>query len=396
MLSQYEKDIIEKGIELSWTTWGKMRGETLVSGDISYLKSDNDRGFERIFSVRLNGEDKEFRIQQMISYIKAGFLPDSMLITPNTEPENLAEVLSQKGFSIDTSGSCMMMKIEDYVSQVPYSPNIEVINVCDKEQLRTWVDIVNVALFGCELATVEQFNDILNLENTYFYLGKLDGKAVTACMTITCDDTSVLEMVATLKEYRRKGLAGITIDKALTDLKEKGVGTISLRAETDGINLYRRMGFKECFVRTVAACDWDKVYKEACPCRIEDDRIEKAKKIFSQSLDMQSFIDKMNDQHIIGKRIWYEPREKAVYIEKMYACDCGGGCCSNDTMIGQRCHCEYVNHLNKPIPLSYCKCAAAFFEPMFIPLFGESIVIEPVKTVLSGAEQCVIKITLAA
>lgn len=256
MFSQYEIDIIEKGIDLSWTTWGKMRDETLMLGDISYLKSGTDRGFERIFSVKLNGEDIDFRIQQMISYIKAGIMPDSILITPNTKPANLAELLSEKGFSVDTSGSCMMMKIDDYVSKTPYSNSIYIMNVSNEEQLRTWLDIVNVALFGCELVTIEQFNDILNLENTYFYLGILDGKAVTACMTITHGDTSVLEMVATLEEYRRKGVATVTIDRALMDLRKKDVKTISLRAETDGINVYRRVGFKECFVRTVATYNW--------------------------------------------------------------------------------------------------------------------------------------------
>ena len=54
MFSQYEADIIEKGIELSWTTWGKMQGETLTLSDISYLKSDTGKGFERIFSIKLN------------------------------------------------------------------------------------------------------------------------------------------------------------------------------------------------------------------------------------------------------------------------------------------------------------------------------------------------------
>lgn len=257
MFSQYEKEIIEKGIELSWTTWGKMRDETLVSGDISYLKSDTGKGFERIFSVRLDGEDTDFQIQQMISGIKAGSMPDSILITPGTKPENLAELLSQKGFSIDTSGSCMMMKMDDYTSLVPGPNNIEVIAICDQAQLRTWLDIINAALFGCELVTVEQFNDILNLDNTYFYLGILEGNAVTACMTITDNDTSVLEMVATLEKYRHRGVAAATIDKALTDLRDKKVKTISLRAETDGINLYKHIGFKECFVRTVAAYDWD-------------------------------------------------------------------------------------------------------------------------------------------
>ena len=239
----------------------------------------------------------------MISYIKAGIMPDSMLITPNTKPTNLAELLSQKGFSIDTSGSCM-------------------------------------------------------------------------------------------KEYRRKGVATITIDKALLDLRKKDVKTISLRAETDGFNVYKRMGFKECFLRTVATCDWNKIYIKACPCHIENDRIEKAKIIFNQSSDIQSFINEMNNNRVIGKRIWYEPQEKSVYIKKMNACDCSGGCPSNKTIIGQKCHCVYVNHLNKSIPLSYCKCAATFFKPIFTPLFGENILIEPVRTVLSGAEECIFMIKL--
>ena len=53
-----------------------------------------------------------------------------------------------------------------------------------------------------------------------------------------------------------------------------------------------------------------------------------------------------------------------------------------------------MNHLNKNIPILYCKCAATFFRPMFVPLFGENIRIEPIKTVLSGAEDCIFRITL--
>jgi hypothetical protein len=42
-----------------------MCGHILVSGDISYLKSNTDKGFEKIFSVKLNSENMDFRIQQM-------------------------------------------------------------------------------------------------------------------------------------------------------------------------------------------------------------------------------------------------------------------------------------------------------------------------------------------
>jgi len=173
----------------------------------------------------------EFRVQQMISLIKAGIMPDSMLIMPNTKPFNLAEILSSKGFIINDNDPCMMMYLNDYESIKQEYAGFEVLRITEKNQLADWLNIVNTALFQCELVTLDQFYDVLKLDNTYFYLGLLDGKPVTTCMTITEDDTSVLEMVATLKEYRRKGFASVLIDRALIDLRQLGIKTISLRAE---------------------------------------------------------------------------------------------------------------------------------------------------------------------
>jgi len=269
MLSQNEVDIIVKGIYLSWTTWGKMHGEKLVLDDISYVKSKNDKGFERIFSVNIEN-NHEFRIQQMISFIKAGILPDSMLIMPNTKPENLAEILSSKGFFINDNDPCMLLYLDNYEAKETEYTDFEIIRVTEKKQLEDWLNIINIALLGCELITCEQLNDVMVADNTYFYLGFLKGKPVTTCLTITEGDTSVLEMVATLKEYRCKGFASALINKALIDLRNNGIKTISLRAEADGVNVYKKLGFIECFKRIVASCDWKNIYKKSCPCYIEN------------------------------------------------------------------------------------------------------------------------------
>jgi ribosomal protein S18 acetylase RimI-like enzyme len=128
--------------------------------------------------------------------------------------------------------------------------------VTGKRRLAAWLRIVNKALFGCKLVTLNPFNDVLRMDNTRFYLGFSGRKPVTACMTITQGDTSVLEMVATLPKYRRRGFASALINKALLDLREKGIKTVSLRAEADGVSVYQRLGFRECCKRTVASYDW--------------------------------------------------------------------------------------------------------------------------------------------
>lgn len=271
MLQKFEVDTIVKGIEISWTTWGKMRGESLVLGEINYLKSETGKGFERIYSVNIT-ENQNFEIHKMISFIKARIMSDSMLITPNTKPSDLAEILSKEGFIINDSDPCMLMYLSDYKGSAYKITGFTISDVTDKETLAVWLDIVNKALFECELVTLEQFNDILNMDNTNFYLGFTHNHPVTACMTITDGDTSVLEMVATLSGYRCNGYATQVINKALLDLKQKKIKTISLRAEADGVSVYKKLGFKEYFKRIVASYDWKSIHKKTCPCCIETER----------------------------------------------------------------------------------------------------------------------------
>lgn len=137
-----------------------------------------------------------------------------------------------------------------------------------------------------------------------------------------------------------------------------------------------------------------KELSEECPCRMETIIIERAKQIFTISSNVASFVSQMKKQGVIGRDIRYDSKENIIYITKKYACDCNDKCHSNQSVIEQRCHCKYVNHLEQKIPIAYCKCAASFYEPLFVPLFGENIIIEPIETVLSGGEQCLFAVRL--
>lgn len=252
MNKQYYYDCISKGIALYWETLAKARGLKLISKDIKYVISENRNGPERIFDVNLQSEKAVQRIEELTTFIKAGEIPDSFLLTPNSKPKNLTDLLEEKGFNIDTSGLCMAM---DLVELKPFQHEIsdfEVIKFKDVSALRNWVDIINTDLFGFQIMTFEQFYDIYNLDNTQFYLGLYNGIPVSTSMTISKGKIAVLEMVATRKDYRKKGFALAVINEALFDLQKRRIETISLRAEPDGINLYKKIGFKEYCKRIVA------------------------------------------------------------------------------------------------------------------------------------------------
>ena len=130
------------------------------------------------------------------------------------------------------------------------------------------------------------------------------------------------------------------------------------------------------------------------PCTIGDEAVKKAVDIYRTSADIASFASEMELQRIIGKRIWYDEKENTIFITKMYACDSGGGCSENKSLIGERCHCDHYNHTKSIMPKYYCKCGAEFYRPMFAPLFGEAVLIEPYKTVLSGDDECILAIRI--
>ena len=131
-----------------------------------------------------------------------------------------------------------------------------------------------------------------------------------------------------------------------------------------------------------------------CPCTIGMEAVQRAKEIFKTTNDVSSFVEELEKQRIIGKQIWYDKKENTIFISKVYACEGGGGCSENNTLIGERCHCDHYNHSKNTYPKHYCKCGAEFYRPMFAPIFGDNILIEPYNTVLSGDEECILAIRL--
>ena len=131
-----------------------------------------------------------------------------------------------------------------------------------------------------------------------------------------------------------------------------------------------------------------------CPCEIGKEAVQQAIDIYKATADVPSFVSEMERQRVIGKRIWYDAGENTIFITKMYACDSGGGCPVNKTLIGERCHCPHYNHSKEFFPKQYCTCGAEFYRPMFSPIFGDTVLIEPYQTVLSGDVECVLAIRI--
>jgi GNAT superfamily N-acetyltransferase len=244
---------IDTGIRLWWHTIAKARGQSLHgNGLYEWVLSGNRCGPERIFNVRIPADSAYEEADRLLEGMKSDALPGGMLLTPLSTPGNIAGILARKGFKIDDSCPCMALELNDFAA-LTYPEEINVSAIGNENTLRDWERIVNDGLFGCELFSHEQYSDFYSLRNTELTIALYDGLPASACMTIWEGEDATLECVATLKEYRHKGLGRAVVSKALLNLKSKGVKTVTLRSEPDGINLYRKLGFTDVCNRIVAS-----------------------------------------------------------------------------------------------------------------------------------------------
>ena len=54
---------------------------------------------------------------------------------------------------------------------------------------------------------------------------------------------------------------------------------------------------------------------KVCPCDIGKEAVQEAIDIYKTSTDVASFVDKMERQRVIGKRIWYDEKRTRFYYE---------------------------------------------------------------------------------
>jgi GNAT superfamily N-acetyltransferase len=149
-----------------------------------------------------------------------------------------AELLEGRGHALDTSPRVMALELANLASEPPQPDGIE---------LRAGDAAVAAALNDRAYGYgPDGFRAALAVDAGIVWHFAAEGEETIGCVgSIPVGDDCVITGVATPPEYRRRGIAGWLLWKALDRARAEGFMTGSLQASKAGAAVYERLGFSD-------------------------------------------------------------------------------------------------------------------------------------------------------
>lgn len=181
------------------------------------------------------------------SLLRAFDRPAAVRLNPLDLPPGIGERLARRGL-VET-GRDVAMVLGDG-ARPPHDPHADIRIVrCDPESAAAWAALhvqaaglpshVKPILLGATLANV------LDPDHA-FYLAEADGQHVATLLAVSEGETTGLYSIATLKSYRRRGIATALTLHAIAGAQAAGATCICLEVAADNaaaIAMYEALGF---------------------------------------------------------------------------------------------------------------------------------------------------------
>ncbi len=199
-----------------------------------------------IFQRQSNKNDIIQNLKQAFNYFKKKKIPYYWWVGKHRN-SNLREILEEFGYEHVADLPVMIADLEKLPAPIKME-NIQCKTVQTLEELDAWSKISSVCLEMTPEAEVEYNNYCFhhNLTDTKMqelYLVYWNGIPAASCMTFKGIDIATLYFIATLPEYRNRGLGRSITLHAMHMAKEEGYTLAGLQATSMGMSLYENLGF---------------------------------------------------------------------------------------------------------------------------------------------------------
>lgn len=206
-------------------------------------------GFNGVFRTQLAPDDIDARIGETLAHFKARRLPMLWWISPSTRPANLGKHLEDHGLT-HTAEPGMAVDLLALNEDVPQPSGLEIEHVRDLETLKKFGHAADIG-FGIPDFVGKAILDIeASLGFGYHlprqhYVGLLKGEPVATSTLFLGAGVAGIYSVATVPDVRRRGIGSAMTSVPLREARARGYRIGVLRSSRMGLNMYRRLGFKE-------------------------------------------------------------------------------------------------------------------------------------------------------
>lgn len=210
--------------------------------------------FNGVLQTRLEPDVLPAAIERILAHFQQRHLPFHWHVGPSSQPTNFGNLLESYGISHVEDEPGMAVDLLALNEELPVASHLSIHAVTTLAMLEQWTRV-----WGCgapEEVIQHWFTVYSGLpfgpqRSLRLFLGTLDGEPVATTALFFGAGVASINWVVTLPQFRQRGIGAAMTLMAAREARSAGYRIGVLTASPLGINIYRRLGFKEyCQVST--------------------------------------------------------------------------------------------------------------------------------------------------
>jgi len=244
------RNTLERNMLLHMTYFaGKMpQIKLLPQEDVAVIRSGiSDDMFNYVLSARFTKENVARRVGQVIHMFQENNLPFSWWIGESDSPSDLKNELYQQGLMFKEKDVGMILDLQSFSPKTESQLHFK--RVSSTEALKDFGDII-LAIGGHRECYERIYRHIplsILQESSplQMHIAYLGDRPIVSGILVLGDNMAGIYYVATVPDERGRGYGTAMMEHLLNLAKQRGYFLAGLEASHEGLNLYKRLGFKE-------------------------------------------------------------------------------------------------------------------------------------------------------
>ncbi|MFZ5939907.1 MAG: GNAT family N-acetyltransferase [Bacteroidota bacterium] len=218
----------------------------IPSGEEAVFWIKNNAGKWPRWVVGQNFDQQSFEEEamQVIGRIRTHELPPYWNVVPGYGQDALGDLLKKNRFREVYTWTGMSVDTGKGWPEQKTVSGLELCEVSSEEDLESFVSVVNATLLEASPMDLSLARLLLHVDRFRMVTGRIGGKAVASSAIFLSGRGGGIYFVATLPEYRNRGIGSAVTAKCLEIARREGVATVILHASAMGEAVYRKLGFE--------------------------------------------------------------------------------------------------------------------------------------------------------